>query len=79
MAPQPTTIEILAMDRIGLVKDMATVLSKLRINITNLNASEPSKGIALSLITLEVINVNQLSEAQKKLKEIKGVWEVKRI
>ncbi len=79
VAPQPTTVEVLARDRIGLVKDVTTVLSKLRINITNLNASEPSRGIALSLITMEVISVNQLNEIQKKLKEIKGVWEVKRM
>ena len=79
VAPQLTTVEILARDRIGLVKDITTVLSKLRINITNLNASEPSKDIALALITMEVVDVNQLCEAQKKLKEIKGVWEAKRI
>jgi len=33
----------------------------------------------LTLITLEVGHINQLNEAQKKLKEIKGIWEVKRI
>ena len=79
VALQPTTVEILARDRMSLVRDITTILSKLRINITNITASEPSKGIALALITLEVGHVNQLNEAQKKLKEIKGVWEVKRI
>lgn len=79
MAIQPATMEILARDRMGLIKDITTVLSKLRINITNINASEPSQGVALALITLEVGHINQLNEAQKKLKEIKGVWEIKKI
>ena len=79
VVPQPTTLEILARDRIGLIKDTATILSKLRINMTNINATEPSKGVTLTLITIEVANVNQLDEVQKQLKKIKGVWEVKRI
>jgi len=79
VVPQPTTLEILARDRIGLIKDAATILSKLRINMTNINATEPSKGVTLTFITIEVANVNQLDEVQKQLKKIKGVWEVKRI
>lgn len=79
VAPQPTTIEILARDRIGLIKDITIILSKLRINLTNINASEPSHGIALTLITMEISNLNQLNEVEKKLKEIKDIWEVKRI
>lgn len=79
VAVQPTTLEILAKDRIGLIKDITTVLSKLRINMTNINATEPSQGVALALITLEIANINQLDEVEKKLKEIKGIWEVKRI
>ncbi len=79
VVPQPTTLEILARDRIGLIKDMATILSKLRINMTNINATEPNKGVTMALITIEVANVNQLDEVQKQLKKIKGVWEVKRI
>ena len=79
VVPQPTTLEILARDRIGLIKDAATILSKLRINMTNINATEPSNGVTLAFITIEVANVNQLDEVQKQLKKIKGVWEVKRI
>ena len=77
--PQPTTIEILAKDRLDLIKDITTILSNSRINMTNINASEPSQGIALALITIDINNINQLDEIQKKLKEIKDVWEVKRI
>jgi (p)ppGpp synthase/HD superfamily hydrolase len=47
--------------------------------MTNINATEPNKGVTLALITIEVANVNQLDEVQKQLKKIKGVWEVKRI
>ncbi len=79
VAPQPTTIEILSRDRIGLVKDITAVLSKLRINMSNINASEPSQGIALALITIEVSNVDQLNEVERQLKKIKGIWDVKRI
>jgi len=83
-APQPTTVEIttveiIARDRIGLIKDITGVLSKLRINIINISASEPSKDIALALLTLEIANIDQLNKAQQKLEEIKGVWKVKRI
>jgi len=78
-APQPTTVEIIAKDRIGLIKDITGVLSKLRINIINISASEPSKDIALALLTLEIANIDQLNKAQQKLEEIKGVWKVKRI
>jgi len=47
--------------------------------MTNINAPEPSKGVTLTFITIEVANVDQLDEVQKQLKKIKGVWEVKRI
>jgi len=79
VAFQPVTIEIIARDRIGLIKDITTALSKLRINITDISASEPSEDIALALITLEVVNINQLNTAQKELKKINGIWGVKRI
>lgn len=79
VVPMPATLEIVARDRVGLIKDVTTVLSKVRINMTNINASEPSQGIALALITIEIPSLNQLNDVEKKLKEIKGVWEVKRI
>lgn len=79
VAPQPTIIEILARDRMDLIKDVTTILSKLRINMTNINANEPSHGIALMLITVEISNVDQLNKMEKNLREIKSVWEVKRL
>lgn len=77
--PQLATIEILARDKIGLLKDITTILSKLKINIININTSEPSKGLAIALISLEISNIKQLNKAIKELKTIKEIWEVKRI
>jgi len=79
VALQPTTLEILARDRIGLINDLTTILSKSRINISNLNATEPNQGVALTLLTIEVADIKQLNDIEKKLKEIRDVWEVKRV
>lgn len=76
---QPTTIEVVAGDRMGLLKDITTILSRLRINIISINASEPTSNIALVHIVLEIGNLKQLNEIEKTLKKIKGIWEVKRM
>lgn len=76
---QPATIEILSRNKISLVKNITAILSKLRISVSSINTSEPSQGISLTLITMEISNVGQLDNVESQLKKIKGVWEVKRI
>lgn len=76
---QPVTLEIVAQDRIGLIKNVTTALSASRINIINLNATEPTNDIALVQLSFEINNIQQLNEIEKKIKKIKGIWEVKRV
>lgn len=76
---QTTNIEVLATDRIGLIRDVTNVISKEKINIHSINTSEPVNGMAVGLISLQVPNTNHLKNVLKRLKKVKGVWNVKQI
>jgi len=77
--PRPVKLELVTQDRIGLIKDITSGLNSLRIKILNLNTTEPTNGISLIHLSFEINNKQQLLEAEKKLKKIKGIWEVKKI
>ena len=72
-------IKIKGFDRMGMIRDITTVISKqLNINIRSLTL-ETNSGIFDGQITVYIPNTDQLSTLVENLKELKGIEMVSRI
>jgi GTP pyrophosphokinase len=74
----PVDLKLLALDRMGLIKDVSTLLLELEININNLKSIRQNNGTYELLLTLGIKNIDQLVYILKKLEKIQGVLKVKR-
>jgi len=74
----PTTLSIEAKDRDGLVLDLATALSTMKIKVRGLAAHAVGGGIAAASVSLDVHDKEELSAAMNKLYGISGVIDVRR-
>lgn len=73
----PTVIE--ARDRSGLIRDIATSVSEVGVNITSVGSRVlPSKERAMITVTLEIENIEQMQRLFARLEKIKGVISVER-
>ena len=72
-----TTISIYSKDRSGLVMDIAGVLNSLNAKVRTLSAREIG-GMAMTVVGLEVKNLEELRGIMNRLSAIRGVAEVKR-
>ena len=75
----PVEIEVIAIDRKGLLKDVAQVLSQEHINIIKTNTHTNTKNQSVSMdITIEIQDLGQLSQALDKIGEIHNVMRARR-
>ena len=75
----PVTIQLEALDRVGLVRDISTLIAEEKINITNLSVMERQDTSALISLTVETTGLSQLSRLMSKLDGVKGVTSVSRV
>ncbi|MFM8331842.1 MAG: RelA/SpoT family protein [Candidatus Methylumidiphilus sp.] len=76
----PVEIEVQAIDRKGLLKDVANILSQEHINILRTSTHTNTRDQSVSMeITLEVHDLGQLSQALDKLGEVHNVLRARRI
>ena len=73
-----TTLKISAKDRGSLVLDIATALSSLNAKVHSLNARDVGGGLAVTTVTLEVRNLDDLKLIMNRISAIKGVTEITR-
>ncbi|HZS79222.1 MAG TPA: RelA/SpoT family protein [Ktedonobacteraceae bacterium] len=72
-------VVILAHDRSGLIRDIATVISECNVNMTSVNSTtSPRKEIVTISATLEVESLEQMYRVFARLERVKGVIEVER-
>jgi len=72
-------VQVEAWDRVGLVRDLSTVVAEEKVNITSINmANGNGRNITLYL-TLEITGLAQLSQVLKKIDGVRGVTSVSRI
>lgn len=72
-------IIIIARDRAGLIRDIATAVSEANVNITSVNSHiAQGKEQALVTATLEIEQMEQMQRAFSKLEKVKGVLSVAR-
>ncbi|MFA7605346.1 MAG: bifunctional (p)ppGpp synthetase/guanosine-3',5'-bis(diphosphate) 3'-pyrophosphohydrolase [Rhodocyclaceae bacterium] len=73
----PVDIEVVAMDRQGLLRDISEVLSRERLNVTAVNTLT-KKGKAHMRFTLEVSGTVQVQKAVQAIREVNDILDVKR-
>ena len=72
------TLDILAVDRIGLLADISVELSNIRIPMHEATARELKNGNASVMVTISVAGVNQLNNVIQRLKKVPSVISVDR-
>ncbi|RJQ71434.1 MAG: bifunctional (p)ppGpp synthetase/guanosine-3',5'-bis(diphosphate) 3'-pyrophosphohydrolase [Desulfobacteraceae bacterium] len=77
--PFPVKIKIRALDRVGLLADLAASISKNGANIISAHTQTREDKMVASFFTLEVGNTQQLDQILSSLKKIKQVLEVERM
>ena len=71
-------IEIFSNDRTGLLVDILKELGTTKVNILGVNTKTTKERIAIIDITLEVENLDELNKAQKVVRKVNSVYDVKR-
>ena len=73
-----TTLDIIAVDRIGLLADVSTTLAAINIYIYESSSRELKNGNAILTVTLSVAGMDQLNGVISRLQKIKNVISVER-
>ncbi len=73
-----TTLDIIAVDRIGLLADVSSALAMINIYIYESTSRELKNGNAILSITISVAGTEQLSSVMSRLKKINNVLSVER-
>ncbi len=69
----PVTIRVEAYDREGLLRDVATVVTEEKLNITGATVDVNKNGVATILTSVELASLQQLSRLLSKIEKIKDV------
>ncbi|WP_302192185.1 bifunctional (p)ppGpp synthetase/guanosine-3',5'-bis(diphosphate) 3'-pyrophosphohydrolase [uncultured Ruminococcus sp.] len=74
----PTSIEVIAVDRVGLVFDITKILSESHIQIVHSASRNLRNGNAIFEASVQVAGTDQLKTIMDKLRKIRGVISVER-
>ena len=72
-------LQMEAQDRQGLLRDISEVLSREKINVTAVKTTSRKDGTASMNFTIELIGTSDLHRVASLLREVQGVFSVKRI
>jgi GTP pyrophosphokinase len=73
-------VQVIAMDRQGLLRDVSTIISNERVSIVGVESySDSSKQTMVMSITMETPNSDTLSKVIGKLLQLEDVGEVRRL
>jgi GTP pyrophosphokinase len=72
-------VQVLTIDKRGLLAELSAVLSTSNVNINHLDASATHEKQALFNFVLEIRDRRQLNETLRKMSQINGVIEVRRV
>ena len=73
-----TTLEIESTDRDGLWLDVTTVMTQARVKISELSGKDLPGNRAITTLTIEVQNVEELNRVRTKLRSLPGVMNIRR-
>ena len=72
-------IQVQADDREGLLADIMSVITELKLQLSAVNANLAKKGFALINVKLKITSVDSLKDLMKRIKRLKGVVDVYRL
>jgi len=75
----PVSVEVQAWDRMGLVRDITTVVAEEKVNIATVNFTNNDDYTTSTFLTLEVKGLAQLSRLLVKIDGVRGVISVGRV
>ncbi|MBI2866311.1 MAG: bifunctional (p)ppGpp synthetase/guanosine-3',5'-bis(diphosphate) 3'-pyrophosphohydrolase [Chloroflexi bacterium] len=74
----PVDVELVAWDRVGLLRDITSVISAEKVNIAGVNSAASKEGLYTVTITVDIMGIEQLSRLLSKLESVRGVVRVGR-
>lgn len=77
--PYEVTLEILTEDRVGLLRDITSTISAMRINIVNCRTRAQPLAVHIILVKLGISTLEELEILFNQLKQIRGVTKISRI
>jgi guanosine-3',5'-bis(diphosphate) 3'-pyrophosphohydrolase len=75
----PVNIQLQAWDRVGLMRDVTTLVAEEKVNITSVNLANGDGHTVTMYLTLETGGLAQLSRILKKIDGVRGVISVSRV
>ena len=75
----PVPVQVEAWDRVGLVRDISTVVAEEKVNIVNMALNEQKDGTTTLHFILETKGLTQLSRILVRIEGVKGVISVARL
>ena len=78
-ASYSVNIQVQSADRVGLVRDITTLVAEEKININSFSSASNGDGTATTFLTLETENLSQLNRILTKLESIREVISASRV
>jgi GTP pyrophosphokinase len=75
----PARLQITAWDRVGLVRDISTLIADEKVNITSMTVSESPDHVTTVVLFIETKSLSQVARLISKTEGIKGVTSVIRL
>ena len=75
----PVSIVLKVDDRVGLLKDVSTIISDSKINISSISTKSNRDNTTSIFLTVEIPNISQLSKLLSKLENLSGVISASRV
>jgi GTP pyrophosphokinase len=74
----PVAVRIEAWDRVGLLRDISTMVAEEKVNMVGVRTQEHDDGLISIFVTLETTGIQQLTRLLSKLEVVRGVLSVGR-
>jgi GTP diphosphokinase / guanosine-3',5'-bis(diphosphate) 3'-diphosphatase len=72
-------IEVEALDRVGLLKDILSAVTETKINVVSVNARVRKDKVGIVNIVVDIRNVTQLTAVMQRIGQLKEVYSVERV
>lgn len=78
-AVYPAKIQVEAWDRVGLVRDITSIVAEEKVNITSVSFTNRDDHTTSTLLNLETNGLSQLSRIMEKIEGVRGVISASRV
>ena len=78
-AVYPAKVQVEAWDRVGLIRDITTLVAEEKVNISSVSFANKEDHTTSTLLNLEIKSLAQLSRLMEKIEGVRGVISVNRV